>query len=329
MKVLVTGGGGFLGGAVARRLLAKGHEVRSFSRGDYLSLKELGIEQYRGDLKDASAVRRACEGCGMVFHVAAKAWIWGDFESFYKANVVGTRNVIQSCREVGIDRLIYTSSPSAVFDGKDMEGVDESVPYPDHFKANYPKTKAAAEKLVLAANDETLATVALRPHLIWGPNDTQLVAGVLEKARAGRLALIGSGQNLIDTTYIDDAAEAHVLAGERLKPGSTISGKVYFLSQGEPIPLSQFMNRILKAAGLAPVRKKYSPGVAFVAGAIFEFLYQALRLKGDPPITRFLAEELSTAHWFDISAAKRDLGYQPSVSIDEGFQRLEKWLQAE
>ncbi len=326
MKALVTGGGGFLGGAIVRLLRARGEDVRSFARGDYPVLRTLGVEQVRGDLADFEAVARGVEGCDLVFHVAAKAGIWGPFEEYRRINVEGTRNVLEACRARGVRRLVYTSSPSVVFDGKDMEGVDESVPYPAHFEAPYPATKAEAERLVLAANRPDLATVALRPHLIWGPGDNHLVPRIIARARAGRLRRIGDRPNRVDSTYIDNAAEAHLLAADRLQPGAPIAGRAYFLSQGEPRPLWDLVNGILRAAHLPPVTRTVSPRTAALAGTLLEGLYRTLPLNGEPPMTRFLARELSTAHWFNIEAARRDLGYQPRVSIDEGLTRLERAL---
>ena len=255
MNALVTGGGGFLGGAIVRLLRQRGDSVRSLARGDYPGLRDLGVEQIRGDLADPEAVRRAVEGCDVVFHVAAKAGIWGPFEDFHRINVEGTRNVIAACRATGSRRLVYTSSPSVVFDGRDMEGVDESAPYAERFEAPYPATKAEAERLVLAANDADLATVALRPHLIWGPGDNHLVPRIIARARAGRLRRIGRRPNLVDSIYIDNAAEAHLLAADRLAPGAPIAGRAYFISQGEPRPLWDLVNRILRAAGVAPVAR--------------------------------------------------------------------------
>ncbi len=176
MKALVTGGGGFLGKAIVERLLARGDHVQSFSRGDYPELRALGVQVQQGDLDDPEAVRRAAEGCDIVFHVAAKPGIWGPYQEYYRTNVVGTENVLAACRSHNIARLVYTSTPSVVFNGKDQEGVDESAPYPEHYHAHYPHTKPIAERLVLQANDSRLATVALRPHLIWGPGDHHLVA---------------------------------------------------------------------------------------------------------------------------------------------------------
>jgi nucleoside-diphosphate-sugar epimerase len=328
MSVLVTGGGGFLGGAIVRSLVARGNTVRILSRRDHPALCASGVEQVRGDVADPTAVQRAVEGCSLVFHVAAKAGIWGPYAEYYRSNVTGTQNVIAACRACGVRRLVYTSSPSVVFDGHDMEGVDESVPYPPHYNAPYPATKAEAERLVRAASDDTLATVALRPHLIWGPGDTNLIPRIIARARAGRLVRIGHQVNLVDSTYIDDAAAAHLNAADRLAPGSPIAGQVYFVSQGEPWPIWDLVNRILRAAQLPPVTGTISRPLAFLAGGVCEAVARALRLEAEPLMTRFLAHELSTAHWFNIAAARSDLGYQPSVSIEEGMQRLEQAFRA-
>ena len=260
-------------------------------------------------------LHRAVEGCDIVFHVAAKAGVWGPYDEFYRANVLGTRNVIDACRQHGIRRLVYTSSPSVVFDGTDMEGVDESVPYPEHFEAFYPQTKAEAEQLVLQANDDTLATVALRPHLIWGPEDNHLVPRILERGARGALRRIGTRECLVDTIYIDNAATAHLQAADRLEIGSVVAGKVYFLSQGEPLPVWEVVNRILDAGGLPPVSRTISPGLAYAAGAVLEKIYTLLRLKGEPRMTRFVARELSTAHWFDLGAARQGFRLRTARSL--------------
>ncbi len=323
---LVTGGGGFLGGAIVRRLVAEGRRVRSFSRRTYPELTQLGVEQATGDLANPQAVAKAVQGCGAVFHVAAKAGVWGDRLDFYNANVVGTRNVLQACRAEGVARLVYTSSPSVVFDGRDMEGVDESVPYSDRFTAHYPETKAQAEREALQANGNELATVALRPHLIWGPGDTHIAPGLIARGRSGQLKRIGKLDHLVDFTYIDNAAEAHLLAERVLEPGSPISGRAYFITDDHPVLLWEFINRILAAAGVPPATQTVSPRLAYAIGWLLEGLYRRLHLHGEPRLTRFLAEELSTAHWFDIGAARRDFGYQPVVSVEAGLVRLREWL---
>jgi nucleoside-diphosphate-sugar epimerase len=328
MKALVTGGGGFLGKAIVRMLLAEGVDVCSFSRTAHAELDALGVEHRLGDLADGNAVVAAASGCDIVYHVAAKAGVWGPYRDFYRANVLGTRNVIEACRTHGIRRLVYTSSPSVVFDGTDMEGVDESVPYPAHFHAFYPQTKAAAEQLVLQANGPQLATVALRPHLIWGPEDNHLVPRILERGRKGALRRIGRRECLVDTIYIDNAARAHLQAAAHLDIGSAVAGKAYFLSQGEPLPLWDIVDRILAAGGVPPVAGTISPGLAYGIGWLMEKIYGLLHLRSEPRMTRFVARELSTAHWFDLSAARNDFGYEPQVSFDEGMLRLKEWLDA-
>jgi nucleoside-diphosphate-sugar epimerase len=320
MKALVTGGGGFLGKAVVRKLRQRDWDVRSFSRGAHPALEALGVESFRGDLGRRQDVERACDGCDIIFHVAAKADLWGPYPDFYRANVIGTENILEAARRRGIARVVFTSSPSAVFSGRDMEGVDESVPYPAHYKSPYPETKAKAEKLVREANSPTLATVALRPHLIWGPGDTHLVPGILARGRGFKR--IGTGAKLVDFTFIEDAAEAHLLAADALQSGSAAAGNAYFISQGEPMDLWEFINRVLEIGALPRISSSVSPRVAYAAGAMLEFLHKLLRIKREPRVTRFLVEELSTAHWFDISAARRDLNYRPSVTMEEGFALL-------
>ncbi len=322
MRALVTGGGGFLGSVIVRMLCERGDHVRSFSRGEHPALTDMGVEQVRGDLADQEAVLRAAHGCDIVFHVAAKAGIWGSYHDFYRANVTGTENIITACRTLGIASLVYTSSPSVVFDGRDVEGGDESLPYPTSYEAHYPRTKALAEQSVLDAASASLATVALRPHLIWGPGDNHLIPRILAKGRAGKLRQIGTRPCLVDTVYVDNAARAHLQAADHLFPGSTVSGKAYFISNGQPLPLWEMINRILAAADIAPITRSISPRLAYTIGCICEGLWRLLRLAGEPPMTRFVAHELASSHWFSIEAARRDFGYQPDISIDDGLTRL-------
>jgi len=328
LKALVTGGGGFLGQAITRGLLGRGDGVRSFSRSEHAGLHALGVEQVRGDLADAAALSAAVQGCDVVFHVAARPGIWGDYADYHRVNVTGTRNVIAACRQHAVRRLIYTSSPSVVFDGQDMQGVDESVPYPARYEAHYPRTKALAEKAVVAANDAQLATVSLRPHLIWGPGDNHLLPRLVDRAKAGQLRRIGSRRNLIDTIHVDNAADAHLLAAQRLYPGSPIAGKVYFISQDEPVPMWDMVNRLLHAAGAPPVSRAVPVWLAMVLAWGFEAAHRFTDNPHEPRLTRFVVRELSTAHWFDISAARRDLGYAPRISIAAGLEQLRIALQA-
>ena len=322
MRVLVTGGGGFVGGAVVRALLARGDEVVSLARGDYPALRALGVHTVRGDLADPAAVVQAATGCSAVVHVAAKAGIWGPLADYQRSNVEGTRSVLAACRQLGIGKLVHTSTPSVVHAGGDIEGGDESLPYAEHADSPYARTKAVAEREVLAAADGDLGTVALRPHLVWGPGDTQLVPRIVQRARTGRLRLVNGGTALIDTTYVDDAVAAHLCALDAVEPGAACSGRAYFISSGDPRSFREVIGSILAAAGLPPETRSVPLPVAVAAGVAGEGLWRLLRRTDDPPMTRFLARQMATAHWFDISAARRDLGYAPTVGLDEGFRRL-------
>ncbi len=324
-RVLVTGGGGFLGGAVVRLLLARGDEVRSLARGDYPALRALGVDARRGDLADAEAVDAAVRGCDAVVHAGARAGAGVRLEPYRLANVVGTRNVVAACRRHGVGRLVHTSTPSVVHTGADLHAVDETAPVAARFDAPYPATKAEAERVVLAADSPSLATTALRPHLVWGPGDTHLVPQLVARARSGRLRLVGDGRALVDTTYVDNAADAHVAALDALGAagaGGAPRGRAYFVSNGEPRPVAAIVNAILAAHGLPPEHRTVPLGAAVAVGAVVEAVWTLLRRDDDPPMTRFLARQLATAHHFDLTAARRDLGWEPRVTIDEGLARL-------
>lgn len=325
MKVLVTGGGGFLGGEIVRRLVARGDEVISYSRSTYDWHREAGVTQATGSLTDVNALENAMRGCDAVVHVAAKAGFWGPRDDYFTANLGGTKAVLEACKKAGVQRLVYTSTPSVVHGGGDLNGVDESLDYPAHHESAYAASKAAAERVVRQANGADLATVALRPHLIWGPGDPHLLPRLLAKAKAGRLRKIGSGNNLVDTVFVDNAASAHLMALDRLQIGSLIGGKAYFLAQGEPAPLWETIERMIIAAGGPPLPKKAVPkGVAMLGGAVCEMVWKTLRLKGEPPMTRFVARQLATSHWFRLENARNDLGYVPEVSFEQGLQRLRR-----
>ena len=300
--------------------------MRSLARGDYPALRELGVETIRGDITDPHVVSRSVEGMDVVFHVAAKAGVWGSNEEYEWANVIGTKQIVAACTIKDLHKLVFTSSPSVVFNGQDMEGVDESVPYATHFDAAYPASKAKAEQLALAANSPNLAVTALRPHLIWGPGDTSLVPRIL--ARAHRLRKIGSAIKFVDSTYIDNAVSAHLLAADELSLGSHLAGRAYFISQGEPLPVWDLINLILEAAGSPPITRTIPVWTAYAIAAATEKLYEAFQWKDEPPMTRFVVRELSTSHWFDLTAARRDFGYAPTVSIHEGLRRLATWLRS-
>jgi nucleoside-diphosphate-sugar epimerase len=330
MKILVTGGGGFLGTAICRALRERGETVISFQRSFHPALEALGVQQVLGDLADADAVLRACAGQDAVLHNAAKAGAWGGYQSYFDANVRGTEHVLAACRAHGIRKLVYTSTPSVTHSGRTpvQGGNEDNTPYGTDFKAPYPATKLIAEKAVLAANSESLSTVALRPRLIWGPGDTQLLPRLVDRARAGRLRFIDGGHNKMDITYIDNAAQAHLHALDRLRADAACAGRAYFISNGEPMPVRDIVNALLRAAGAPQVEKNIPYPMAYAAGAVLEVAWRLFAIQGEPPMTRFLAEQLSTPHWYDISAAQRDLGYRPTISIAEGLQRTAAWWQS-
>lgn len=322
MKALVSGGGGFLGSHLVKALLARGDEVRIIARGEYPELAKLGVTCVRGDITDAVATRAACEGMDVVFHTAAKAGGWGDPKEYEAINIGGTKNVIDGCKAAGVPVLVHTSSPSVVHGDGELAGADESVPFATHFLADYPRTKAESEKLALAASDERLKIIALRPHFIWGPGDRHLLPRLIARASKGKLRRIGDGDPKSDTIYIDNCVHAHLLAADRLRAGAPLGGKTYFVSDDEPIGVWSMAERMLAAAGHGPITRRISPGLAWFGASLLEATWRLFGLQSEPLITRFAVSELTHAQWFNISAAKRDLGYAPVVSLDEGLQRL-------
>jgi 2-alkyl-3-oxoalkanoate reductase len=323
VNALVTGGGGFLGLYVVEQLIARGDRVRALCRGNYPQLDALGVDVVRADLRDRAAVIEACRGMDAVFHVGGIAGIGGPWNDFYAINTLGTRHVVEGCLAHGVGRLVYTSSPSVTFDGRSQEGADESLPYPQRWLCPYARSKALAEQHVLAANGrDGLLSCALRPHLIWGPRDRSLIPGLLNRARTGRLWRIGDGTNLIDMVYVENAAAAHLLAADALKPGGAAAGRAYFISQGQPVNCWAWIDEILALAGVPPARKSLSPRVARAIGAAYEAAYWLLGFQDEPPLSRFLAAQLATSHYFNISRARKDFGYEPKISTAEGLRRL-------
>jgi nucleoside-diphosphate-sugar epimerase len=323
MKALVTGGAGFLGLYITEQLLARGDGVRVISRHGHPRLGELGVEWQEGDVRDPNSVERACRGVDIVFHVAAIPGIWGPWKHYYETNTLGTRHVLEACRKHQIARLIYTSSPSVIYDGADHLNVDENAPYPAHYLCHYPHTKALAEREVLAANgSDGLATISLRPHLIWGPRDNQLIPRLIARARSGRLRRVGDGRNVISMSYVENVAAAHLQAADALRSDSPAAGNAYFINEPEPVNLWNWIDELLSLAGLPPVRKSISSKAACAVGGLFEKIYGGLRLSAEPPMTRFLAQQLSGSHTYQTGRAQRDFGYKPLVSVAEGMRRL-------
>jgi len=329
IKALVTGGGGFLGLYIVEQLRAAGHDVRVFSRGAYPALKALGVETQQGDLQNATAVEKACDGIEAVFHVAAVPGIWGTWETYHGINTLGTLNVISACHKCDVQRLVYTSSPSVVFDGADHINADESLPYPTNWLCHYPHSKALAEQAVLAANDPSgLRTVSLRPHLIWGPRDNHLIPRLIEKARTGQLRQVGRGDNVVSISYVENAAAAHVQAEQSLRNSTSAAGRAYFINEPEAVNLWNWINQVLDHAGLPPVTQRISATTAWYVGAILETAWKVFKRSGEPPMTRFVAAQLSGSHSYSVMAAQRDFGYKPLVSVEEGMRRMQPDLDA-
>jgi nucleoside-diphosphate-sugar epimerase len=303
MNVLVTGGGGFMGMALIKRLIREGHKVTSFSRREYPLHWALGINSIQADISDYKEVEKACKDRDVVFHLAAKVGIWGDYDSYYSVNVTGTRNLIEACRKQKVGRIVFTSSSSVVFDGSDLDGIDESYPYPEKFGSHYSATKAYSEKLIIEANSEGLKTISLRPHLVWGPYDAHLIPGILKRASSGNLRRIGKHEHFIDTTYIDNMTDAILLAAEALETKPEAAGKNFFITNGEPARVWDFVNSIIQIAGHEPVQKKIPESLAYFAAGTAEFFHKTFRMKSEPFMTRFALKELCTNHWFDISNA--------------------------
>jgi 2-alkyl-3-oxoalkanoate reductase len=323
VRTLVTGATGFLGRHIVGQLLAGGHTVRALSRSPDPELAAGGAENVSVDLRDREATIAACRDIDAVFHTAGLAGVWGPWKRYYDANTLATEHVVAGCLEHGVERLVFTSTPSVTFDAVDQMGVDESVPYARRWLCHYPHSKALAEQHVLAANGcNGLLTCSLRPHLIWGPGDRHLIPRLIERRRTNRLWRVGDGTNVIDMVYIDNAAAAHLRAAERLTPGSPAAGQTYFITQGEPVRCWEWLSQILRLAGLGPTQKLMSVRAAWRVGALMEAMWSLLRLRGEPPMTRFLAAQLGTSHYFDISRAQRDLGYSPSITTGEGMQCL-------
>ncbi|MBF0275478.1 MAG: NAD-dependent epimerase/dehydratase family protein [Nitrospinae bacterium] len=322
MKCIVTGGNGFLGSYIVQQLLQRGDEVISVARSNQVELEKAGVKVLKGDIQDAQFLEKAFQGADAVFHTAARAAIWGNWDLFYGINVLGTQNVINACLKKKVPKLVYTSSPSVIFGEDDLENVDEKIPYPEKYLAFYPQTKAIAEQMVIKQNGQGgLLTCSLRPHLIFGPGDNHLIPRVIEKAKKGKLKIVGSGNNLVDIVYVENAAKAHLLAVDRLVEDSPVCGSNYFISQGKPVNLWNWVNDLLEKLGIPKVKKNVSYEKAFIAGKLFEKSYKLLGLKGEPPMTRFVSSQLAKSHYFNISKAQEELNYTNLISTEEALQK--------
>lgn len=326
MKVLVTGASGMLGGGIARALTARGDEVTVLQRRPSGS----GLREVLGEVSDEAVVRRAVAGQDAVLHLAAKVGVTGVWSQFVRANVVGTRVVVQACREAGVSRLVHTSSPSVAHAGASLVGAGAAPADPERARGNYSRSKAIAEHIALAADARSRrdglgpAVVAIRPHLVWGPADTQLVARFVRRAQRGRLPIIGTGAPLVDTTYIDNAVEAFVAALDRCEQ---VRGEAFVVTNGEPRPIGELITSWVRAGGAQVPTRRIPTPVALAAGTVVDGITAVRERLGtldesNPPLTRFLVEQLSTAHWFDQRATQEALDWKPRVSLDEGFARV-------
>jgi len=325
-KALVTGGGGFVGKAVVKQLLELGVETSVLGRHHYPDIENIGGRCIVGNINDTSIMDQATKGVDIVFHVAALAGIWGAWKEYYTTNVLGTEVVVSSCKKNDVSMLVYTSTPSVVFNREDIKGSDESLAYAEDFLCFYARSKVIAERAVLEANSTSLLTCAIRPHLIWGPGDPHLIPRLLESGRKKTLKRVGDGFNLVDISYIDNVAYAHILAAKNLSEIGTAAGKPYFISQGDPVNLWDWINELFILMNIDEVQASVSFPVAYRLGAFLEAIYKFTRSKKEPKMTRFLAEQLAKSHYFSIKNAQHDLGYEPVISTPEGLERTQQWL---
>jgi len=319
MNALVTGGGGFLGRRLVELLLSQGHQVRFLARGAYPEVEALGAQGFQVDIRDSAALSSVMDGVDTIFHVASKAGVWGAYEEYYSINVTGTMNLLKAAEDAGVKRFVYTSTPSVVSYDSDIQNGPQDLPYAENYPAHYPATKAEAERMVLAANSRHISTIALRPHLIFGPGDSHLLPRFVEGALKGRLRIIGDGSNAVDFTFVDNAAWAHIDAALALTDSDApCAGKAYFISNGEPVKLWVWFNTLLDALGEKPLTRQLSHGAAKRIFRWVETVYKILPL-GEPLVTEFLADAMAKSHWFDMSPAGRDFGYHTRVSMEEAM----------
>lgn len=323
MKVFVTGGRGLLGAAVVAELVARGHEVTAYQRHPSESLARDVI----GDITDPEGLSAAIVGHDAVVHMAALVSVVGPWAEFERVNVEGTRNVIEAARATGVHRLVMVSSPSVAHSGRALVGATAGPADPERARGNYARSKALAEQEALAADSADLAVTAVRPHLVWGPGDAQLIEPIVQRARAGRLVLIDGGMALIDTTYVDNAASAIAQALERCER-EEVRGCAFVVSNGEPRTVAEILTRIADAAGITEHPRSVPFAAAMAAGAVAERTWALAGRTDVPPLTPFLVEQLATAHWFDQRQARAALDWEPTVSLSEGFARLGRSLRA-
>ncbi len=329
MKALVTGGGGFLGRRLVELLLQQDEQVTVLARSRYPEVEALGARCVQADLRDKGKLVSAVQGHDLVFHVASLTGFWGKkgANDYWAVNVDGTNNLLEVMEAVGVRRLVYTSTPSVVGYAHDVANGAQDLPYADPHQSIYPESKAAAEAEVLRANGPMLATVALRPHLIFGPGDNHLLPRLVQRGAAGKLPIIGDGSAKVDVTYIDNAAWAHLDAANALIAHTApCAGKPYFIGNEAPVLLYDWINEILDGLGHPPLTKTLSRDTARRLAAVVEWMWDTLPVPGEPRLTPFLVDGLARDHWYDPAPARRDLGYHPRVEMPEAMKATITWL---
>ena len=330
MKILVSGGTGFVGQAVTKQLLSLGHEVHTIGRNPASNDNEIKKQAHHIlDLTKDDLPKSILKDTEVFFHIAAKAGIWGPYSEFFNANVIATRKILKVCKDYGVPKLIYTSTPSVVFSEKPIKNGTESLPYGKNEFSPYAQTKSIAEQEVLEAHlPGKIQTIALRPHLIWGKGDPHLLPRVIQRHKAGKLKIIGDGTNQVDLTHIDNVAHAHICAFKTMLLDQNIGGKSYFISQNEPVYLWEWLNQLFQLLNLPPLSKSLKFKNAFLIGYGLESLWTLLRIKNDPPMTRFVACQLAHDHWFSIKSAQTDLGYEPIKKMNQAISETLPWLKS-
>ena len=325
MKVLVTGTGSLLLGGIASELLRRGDEVVCLQRRPTAFEGHQNAHEVLADVCDADAVALAAKGCDAIIHGAARVGVVGSQKEFYDTNVRGTENILLAAQQHNISRLVFVSTPSVAHTGHSLVGAPAGEAELGRSRSYYAESKAIAERTVLNARNSQLAVVAIRPHLVWGPGGAQLVGRIVERAASGRLAVVGTGNALVDSTYIDNAISAHIAALDALHIGSACDGKAYVISNGEPRTVNELMRSMCESAGIPFEPRHVSLALGIRLGSVVERLWPLVR-SSEPPITRFIAEQLGTAHWFDQRSVQQELQWAPSVTLDEGFKRLTQWF---
>jgi nucleoside-diphosphate-sugar epimerase len=315
----VTGGSGFIGGALIKRLVAEGWEVRGLARsgGSATVVSELGAEPVGGDLSDVAAMAEGAHGADVAFHAAARLGEWGSRQDFVRDNVTGTENTLRACAEAGVKRFVHVGTEAALLAGRPLVNVDETAPLMPDSAVPYAATKAMSEQAVRRANRDGFETLAVRPRLVWGVGDTTILPTLVESIESGRFAWIGKGRHLTSTTHVDNAVEGLVLAAEHGRPG-----EAYFVSDGEASVFREFVGELLATQGVEAPGFSIPRPLAHGLSTTLEAVWKALRIKRPPPLTRLAYWLLSQECTLDISKARRELGYEPAKTVEQGMAEL-------